>query len=56
MAAADPASLAAQAQAECLHAFEQADAISTAARAWMLGAVTNGQEFGIPKHHTYCAP
>jgi hypothetical protein len=33
MAVADPTDLAAQAQAECLHFFEQADAISTAARA-----------------------
>src|SRR5271154_2282223 len=40
LAAADPTTLAAQAQADCLQAFEQADAIATAARAWFLGAFT----------------
>ncbi len=45
LAAADPTALAAQAQAECLQAFEQADAISTAARAWFLGAFTAGQGY-----------
>ena len=33
LATTDPTTLAAQVQAECLQAFEQADAISTAARA-----------------------
>ena len=45
LAAADPATLAAQAQAECLQAFEQADAISTAARARFLAAFTAGQGY-----------
>ena len=45
LAAADPTTLAAQAQAECLQAFEQAGAISTAARAWFLGAFTSGQGY-----------
>jgi hypothetical protein len=45
LAAADPTTLAAQAQAECLQAFEQADAIATAARAWFLGAFTAGQGY-----------
>ena len=45
LAAADPTALAAQAQAECLQAFEQADAVSTAARAWFLGAFTTGQGY-----------
>jgi hypothetical protein len=45
LAAADPTALAAQAQAECLHGLEQADAISTAARAWFLGAFTNNQGY-----------
>ena len=45
VAAADPTAFAAQAQAECLQAFEQADAISTAARAWFLGAFTAGQGY-----------
>ena len=45
LAAADPTALAARAQAECLQAFEQADAISTAARAWFLAAFTTGQGY-----------
>ncbi len=45
LAAADPTALAAQAQAECLQAFEQADAMSTAARAWFLAAFTAGQGY-----------
>jgi hypothetical protein len=45
MAAADPTALAAEAQAECLRALEQGDAISTAARAWFLGAFTTGQGY-----------
>ena len=40
LAAADPAVLAAQAQAECLQTLEQADAIATAARARILAAFT----------------
>jgi hypothetical protein len=45
LAAADPTAMAAQAQAECLQGFEQADAISTAARAQILGAFTAGQGY-----------
>jgi hypothetical protein len=45
LAAADPAALAAEAQAECLQGLERADAISTAARAWFLGAFTAGQGY-----------
>jgi hypothetical protein len=45
LAATDPTALAAQAQAECLHGLEQADAMSTAARAWFLGAFTSGQGY-----------
>ena len=45
LAAADPTTLAAQAQAECLQAFEQAGAICTAARAWFLGAFISGQGY-----------
>ena len=45
LAAADPAALAAQAQAECLHGLEQADAISTAARARVLAVFTAGQGY-----------
>jgi hypothetical protein len=45
MAAADPAALAFRAQAECLLAFEQADAMSTAARAGFLAAFTARQGY-----------
>src|ERR1043166_5139339 len=45
LAAAAPAAMAAQAQAECLHALEQADAISTAARARILAAFTAGHGY-----------
>jgi Domain of unknown function (DUF222) len=45
LAAADPTAFAAQAQAECLQALEQADAVSTAVRAWFLGAFTTGQGY-----------
>jgi hypothetical protein len=45
LAAADPTTLAAQAQADCLQAFEQAGAMATAARAWFLGAFTASQGY-----------
>ena len=45
LAAADPTALAAEAQAECLQAFEQLDAVQTAARARILGAFTAGQGY-----------
>ena len=45
LAAADPTVLAAQAQAECLHGLEQADAIATAARARILAAFTAGRGY-----------
>jgi hypothetical protein len=45
LAAADPTALAAQAQAECLHGLKQADALSIAARAWILAAFTNRQGY-----------
>jgi hypothetical protein len=45
LTAADPTALAAQAQAECLQAFEQADAVATAARARFLAAFTAGQGY-----------
>ena len=45
LAAVDPTAMAAEAQAECLQALETADAISTAARAWILGAFTAGQGY-----------
>ena len=45
LAVTDPTGLATQAQAECLRGLEQADAISTAARAWFLGAFTAGQGY-----------
>jgi hypothetical protein len=45
LAAADPAAMAAQAQAECLLALEQGDAVSAAARARILAAFTAGQGY-----------
>src|SRR5580704_10244548 len=45
LAATDPAAMAAQAQAECLQALEQGDAISTAARARILAAFTAGHGY-----------
>jgi hypothetical protein len=45
LAAADPAAMAAQAQAECLQALEQGDAIATAARARILAAFTAGRGY-----------
>ena len=45
MAATDPTAFAAEAQAQCLHALEQADSVSTAVRAWFLGAFTAGQRY-----------
>ena len=45
MAAADPTAMAAQAQAECLQALEQGDAMSAAARARILAAFTAGQGY-----------
>jgi hypothetical protein len=45
LAAADPAAMAVQAQAECLQALEQGDAIATAARARILAAFTAGQGY-----------
>ena len=45
LAAGDPTALAAQAQAGCLQALEQGDAICTAARARILAAFTAGQGY-----------
>jgi Domain of unknown function (DUF222) len=45
LAAADPAALSARAQAECLQALEQLDAVETAARARILAAFTAGQGY-----------
>ena len=45
LADADPTALATQAQAECLQALEQLDAVSTAARARILAAFTAGQGY-----------
>ena len=45
LAATDPTAMAAQAQAECLLALEQGDAMSTAARARILASFTAGQGY-----------
>ena len=55
LAAADPTALAAQTQAECLQALEQADSIATAARAWMLGAFTAGQGYSADADYSPAA-
>src|SRR5579859_6050287 len=55
LAATDPAALAAQVQAECLQAFEQADAISTAARARFLTAFTAGQGYSADADYSPAA-
>jgi Domain of unknown function (DUF222) len=45
LAAADPTAMPADTQARCLLALEQAEAIGTAARAWILGAFISGQGY-----------
>jgi hypothetical protein len=45
LAAADPTAMAAQAQAECLQALEQLDAVETAVRARVLAAFTAGHGY-----------
>src|SRR5579859_4059358 len=55
LAATDPAALAAQVQAECLQAFEQADAISTAGRARFLAAFTAGQGYSADADYSPAA-
>ena len=46
LAAADPSAMATAAQASCLLALEQADAVGTAARAGILGAFTASRGYG----------
>jgi hypothetical protein len=55
LAAADATKMPAQTQAECLQMFEQADAISTAARASILGAFTAGQGYSADADYSPCA-
>ena len=55
LATTDPAALAAQVQAECLQAFEQADAISTAGRARILAAFTAGQGYSADADYSPAA-
>ena len=55
LATTDPTMLAAQVQAECLQAFEQADAISTAARARFLAAFTAGQGYSADADYSPAA-
>ena len=45
LAAADPTEWPAEVQAECLQGLEQADAISTAVRSWILAAFTAGRGY-----------
>ena len=55
LATTDPTALAVQVQAECLQAFEQADAISTAARAQFLAAFTAGQGYSADADYSPAA-
>ena len=52
LAAADPTAIAARAQAECLQTLEQADAMTTAARARILAAFTAGQSYAGDADHS----
>ena len=65
LAAADTASLSAATQAECLRELEQADAVLTAARAFVLAGFTAGQGYADDAdysarswliHHTHITP
>ena len=55
LASIDPTTLAAQVQAECLQAFEQADAMSTAGRARILAAFTAGQGYSADADYSPAA-
>jgi hypothetical protein len=55
LAAADPAAMAAQTQAECLAALEQFDSVRTAARAWILAAFTVGQGYSADADYSPAA-
>src|SRR5579863_5879819 len=55
LAVTDPTTLASQVQAECLQAFEQADAIATAARATFLAAFAAGQGYCADADHSPAA-
>jgi hypothetical protein len=52
LAAADPAAMPAETQAQCLLALEQADSVETAARAWILGAFTAGQGYSADAEYS----
>ena len=65
LAAADAAQLPAATQAECLRELEQADAVLTAARAFVLAGFTAGQGYADDAdnsarswliHHTHITP
>ena len=52
LAAADATAMAAETQALCLQALEQANSMGTAARAWILGAFTSGQEYSADAEYS----
>ncbi len=52
LAAADATAMAAETQAQCLQALEQANSMGTAARAWILGAFTSGQEYSADAEYS----
>ena len=55
LAAVDPTAMAGQAQAECLQALEQSDAILVAARARILAAFTGWQAYSADAHYSPAA-
>jgi Domain of unknown function (DUF222) len=55
LAAADPTAMSAEAQAQCLLALEQADAVGTAARAWILAAFTSGRGYSADADYSPAA-
>ena len=52
LAAADATAMAAETQAQCLQALEQANSMGTAARAWILGAFTSGQGYSADAEYS----
>ena len=52
LAAADAAAMPDAVKAECLHGYEQAAAMLTAGRAWMLAAFTAGQGYSADAEYS----
>jgi len=54
-AAADPAAMPDAIKAECLHGYEQAAAMLTAGRAWILGSYTASHGYSADAEYSACA-